>query len=70
MKLEMLLKMWINETYSRVRVCKRLYGGFPVKNGLKQIDALSPLRFNFDLGHVIMRVQGNQRRLKLNGKIH
>jgi len=62
--------MCINETYSRIRVRKRLYGEFPVKNGLKQGDALSPLRFNFALGHVIMRVQGNQGRLKLNGKIH
>jgi len=62
--------MCSNETYSRVRVGKRLYGEFPVKNGLKQGDVLSPLRFNFDLGHVIMRVQGKQGPLKLNGKIY
>jgi len=68
-KLERLLKVCINETYNRVRVGKRLCGEFPVKNGLKQGDALSPLRFNFDLDHVIMRVQGNQGRLKLNGTI-
>jgi hypothetical protein len=37
---------------------------------LKQGDALSPLRFNFDLDHVIVRVQANQGLLKLNGKIH
>ena len=70
MQLEMLLKMCVNETYSRVGVGKRLYGEFPVKNGLKQGDALSPLRFNFNLDHAIMRVLANQGRLKLNGTIH
>jgi hypothetical protein len=62
--------MCIKETYSRVRVGKRLCGEFPAKNGLKQGDALSPLRFNSDLDHVIVRVQANQGRLKLYGTIH
>jgi hypothetical protein len=43
LKLVGLIKMCLNETYSRVRVGKHLSDRFPIKNGLKQGDALSPL---------------------------
>jgi hypothetical protein len=39
MKLVMLIKMCLNETYSRVWVGRHLCDMFPVKNDLKQGDA-------------------------------
>jgi len=40
---------------------------FPIRNGLKQEDALSPMLFNFALGYTITRVHVNQDGLKFNG---
>ena len=51
MKLVKLIKMCLNETYNRVRVGKNLSDIFPIKNGLKQGDALSLLLFNFRVCH-------------------
>jgi len=38
---------------------------FPIKNGLKQRDALSPLFFNFVLNYAISKVQVNKDGLNL-----
>ena len=66
MKLVRLIKMCLNETYSRVRVGKNLCGVFPIRNGLKKADAMLSLLFNFALGYAIRKVLVIQDGLKLN----
>jgi hypothetical protein len=56
MKQAKLLKMCLTETYSRVQVGKNLPHMFPIRNGLKQGDTLSPFFFNFALEYAIRRV--------------
>ena len=53
MKLVKLIKMCLNETCNRVWLGKHLSDMFPIRNVLKQGDALLPLLFNFAFEYVI-----------------
>jgi hypothetical protein len=52
-KLVRLIKMCLNETYYRIRGGKYSSDIFPVRNGLKQGEVLSPLLFNFVVEYAI-----------------
>ena len=65
-KLVRLIKMCLNDTYSRVQVGKHLSDMFPIRNALKQEEVLLLLFFNCVLDYAIWRVKVHQYGLKLN----
>jgi hypothetical protein len=64
MKLVHLIKMCLDETYSKVHIGKHLTDNFLIQNGLKQRDALLLLLFSVALAYAIRKFQKNQVRLK------
>jgi hypothetical protein len=67
MNLVRLIKMCLIEMYRRKCVSKNLSDMLPIRNGLKQGDAIWKLLFNYALKYTIRRVQVIQDGLKLNG---
>jgi hypothetical protein len=62
-----MIKMCLNETYSKVRIFKHLSDSFLIQNGLKQEAAVSPLLFNFASDYATSKVQKDKVGLKLKG---
>ena len=65
-KLVRLIKICLDGTQSTVRIGNYLSSSFPIENGLKQGDALSPLLCNFSLEYVIRKAQATNLELVMN----
>jgi hypothetical protein len=63
-----LIKMYLNEMQSTVRVGTHFSDKFPTKNSVNQGDALSPLLLNCALEYATRKVQANQEGQKVNEK--
>jgi hypothetical protein len=55
-KLVTLIKMYLNETYSKVHIGKNLSNNFRSQNGINQGDASLPVLFNFALVYSVRKV--------------
>jgi hypothetical protein len=65
LKLVRLIKIYLNEIYGRDQVGKHLCDRIPIKSGLKQGDAISPLLSKFALEYAIRRIKGKPGGLEI-----
>jgi hypothetical protein len=68
-KLVRLVQMCMAGSQGGVRLGNDLSEFFPIHNGLRQGDALSPLLFNFELEYAIQKVGTSDLGLSLNGNV-
>jgi hypothetical protein len=61
------MKTCLDGTQSKVRLGNCLPSSFPIENGLKQVDTLSQLLFNFALEYAIRKVQVTDLVLGMSG---
>jgi hypothetical protein len=67
-KLVRLIKIYLRETYSKFGKGKYPFDNFPIQNGPKQRDALSPVLFNFASEEECMKVIGGETRRRPLGR--
>jgi hypothetical protein len=65
MKLIGVVKICLNETYSKIHIGKYLLDTFPIQNYMKHRDALLSMLFNFTLEYNVRNVQETLEELKL-----
>ena len=66
-KLVRLIKTCLDGAQIKLRIGNYLLSSFPIENGLKQGDTISPLLFNFVLEYAIGKEQETGLGLDMNG---